>query len=145
MMVRKILLTTDGSANAQTAARWLGDFVRDDAQVTVTVLNVYPLFPAYDVSGFGTVPIPTDAEIAEASAPILQDALKALGEVAGHVETRTDLGTPAEKIVEIADKENYDLIVLGRRGHNPLVTLLIGSVSDRVVHLAHKPVLVVNA
>ena len=143
-VLRKILLATDGSDNAQAAAAWVGSLVADDPEATVTVLNVFPIYPTYDLNGFGNVPLPTDAEIAEATAPILADAVKAVGQVAGHVETRAELGAPAERIVEIADRDNYDMIVLGRRGHNPLVTLLIGSVSDRVVHLARRPVVVVN-
>ncbi len=143
-VLRKILLATDGSENAQNAAAWVGRLVAGESQATVTVLNVFPIYPTYDLNGFGSVPIPSDAEIAEATGPVLDDAVRAIGEVAAHVETRSELGAPAETIVEIADKGDYDLIVLGRRGHNPLVTLLIGSVSDRVVHLARRPVVVVN-
>ncbi len=143
-LLRKVLLATDGSTNAQAAAAWVGRLLADDSAATVTVLNVFPIYPTYDVNGFGSVPIPSDAEIAEATGPILQDAVRAMGEVAAHVETRSEVGAPAERIVDIADGEGYDLIVLGRRGHNPLVSLLIGSVSDRVVHLARRPVVVVN-
>jgi nucleotide-binding universal stress UspA family protein len=140
----KILLPTDGSPNAQAAAAWVGDLVRDAKDTTVTVLNVFPLYTNYDLNGASAFAIPSDAEIAEITQPILTDAVKALGEVAAHVETRSELGTPAERIVDIAAKGGYDLIVMGRRGHNPLVTLLIGSVSDRVVHLARCPVLVIS-
>jgi nucleotide-binding universal stress UspA family protein len=142
--LRKILLATDGSPNAQAAAAWVGCLVRDDPEAAVTVLTVFPLYVGYDANGATALAVPSDAEVAGLTAPVLADAVRALGDVAGRVDTLAEVGTPAEKIVEVADERGCDLIVLGRRGHGPLATLLVGSVSDRVVHLARRPVAVVN-
>jgi nucleotide-binding universal stress UspA family protein len=53
-------------------------------------------------------------------------------------------GDPAEAIVEAAEAEGADLIVIGNRGHSGVGRALIGSVSDEVVRNAHCPVIVVR-
>jgi nucleotide-binding universal stress UspA family protein len=54
-------------------------------------------------------------------------------------------GNPGTTICETAKALNIDLIVIGRRGHSGLSELLIGSVSNYVVHHAACAVLVCNA
>jgi nucleotide-binding universal stress UspA family protein len=47
------------------------------------------------------------------------------------------VGGAAPVIAEIADKEGADLIVAGTRGYGPLVGLLLGSVTHRLLQIAH--------
>ncbi len=49
---------------------------------------------------------------------------------------RCGWGDPAESILEIAEREKADTIVLGRRGRGRLSGLLLGSVSQKVAGLA---------
>lgn len=51
---------------------------------------------------------------------------------------------PAHEIVKYAEKEGADLIVVGSRGLTGIKRVLLGSVAEKVVHLAHCPVLVVR-
>jgi nucleotide-binding universal stress UspA family protein len=51
----------------------------------------------------------------------------------------------AHAIADIAEKSNADLIVAGTRGHSLIEGLLVGSVTQRLLHLAKQPVLVVPA
>lgn len=51
------------------------------------------------------------------------------------------LGGPAHAIAEIADEAGADLIVVGTRGHSKIPGLLLGSVTNRLLHIAKRPVL----
>lgn len=61
-----------------------------------------------------------------------------------HVRFEVAYGTPAEEIASFAVKEHVDLIVLPSHGRTGLARLMIGSVAERVVRLAHCPVLVLR-
>ena len=54
-------------------------------------------------------------------------------------------GGPAHVIAQTADRVDADLIVVGNRGHNPIAEILLGAVPSRLLHIAHRPVLVVPA
>lgn len=54
-------------------------------------------------------------------------------------------GLPPSRIVELADLLGVELIVIGSRGMTGLPHILQGSVSERVVELASRPVVVVKA
>ena len=53
-------------------------------------------------------------------------------------------GRPANKIVQIAERESFDLIVMGSSGRGAIARLFFGSVSDEVTHKAPCPVLIVK-
>jgi nucleotide-binding universal stress UspA family protein len=54
------------------------------------------------------------------------------------------IGTPAEAIVQAAQEQQVDQIVMGARGQSTLNHLLLGSVAGKVAHLAPVPVLLVK-
>jgi nucleotide-binding universal stress UspA family protein len=57
---------------------------------------------------------------------------------------KIDMGHPAEQIVRVAERENANLIVMGRRGKTTIERWMLGSVSERVLRYAHGSVLVVR-
>ena len=69
------------------------------------------------------------------------EALDPLG-ASWRFEVRT--GDPVVQLQLSADENGADLIVVGARGHSVAHRLLLGSVSTRLVHHAHRPVLVVR-
>ena len=53
-------------------------------------------------------------------------------------------GDPGPAIVDYANKENFDLVVIGSRGLNSLQEMVLGSVSHKVVKRVNCPVLIVK-
>jgi len=60
------------------------------------------------------------------------------------VESIVLKGDPAEKIVNFAERQNVDMIMVGSLGKGGFERLVIGSVSEKVVRHAKVPVLVVR-
>jgi nucleotide-binding universal stress UspA family protein len=54
------------------------------------------------------------------------------------------IGTPAEAIVQAAQEQHADQIVISAHGQTTLSTMLLGSVASKVAHLAPVPVLLVK-
>ncbi len=74
------------------------------------------------------------AELAEA---IMEDAKHRASIPPGtNIRGRTKSGDAAERILGVAEAEGADLIVMGCRGLGALKSLLVGSVSQKVSHLA---------
>jgi nucleotide-binding universal stress UspA family protein len=91
----------------------------------------------------GAIPSETDQEAmagVEAAVKVLTDAgIKAHGVVEDAV-----FGHTARYIVEAADKHDVGVIVMGSRGLSDLAGLVVGSNTHKVIHLTHRPVLVVR-
>jgi len=85
---------------------------------------------------------------------VQEEAAKGIGErvvseAESHVkgvnmDKKVELGHPAKTIIDFAKKGNYDLIVMGRRGLNPVRRFVLGSVSDKVARHAQCSVLIVR-
>lgn len=75
---------------------------------------------------------------------VLQDARKALDDVAERAEDIVLSGDPAEEILYYVSKNPNSLVVMGRRGLSPVKSLLLGSVSERVMRHAEGSVTLVN-
>jgi len=59
-------------------------------------------------------------------------------------EQKLESGDPAKKISEIAEKEDFDIIVMGGKGHGHASGTLLGGVSNHVLHYTTHPVLIVK-
>ena len=71
-------------------------------------------------------------------------AKKLEGEEYAGIETKVLFGDAGHEIAKFAEQENVELIVMPSHGRTGLKRLLIGSVAERVVRLAHCPVLVLR-
>lgn len=59
------------------------------------------------------------------------------------VETETMFGDPARSLLDLAERKQIDAIVMGSHGRGTWGTMIMGSVSQRVVHEAKVPVVIV--
>jgi nucleotide-binding universal stress UspA family protein len=139
-MLKKILVAFDGSDNSREAFGVALDFAaRFKAALIVVTVTELPE-PA-------TVSTEVDELMRHAKAHYDLE-FQRLREAAEsrNVEFSSQLavGHPAEQIVNQADQQNADMIVVGRRGLTRATRWLMGSVSERVLQYAHCPVTVVK-
>jgi len=146
----KVVLATDGSQTSAAATDALKKVALADGDLVKIISIVDMAVPlAIDIYG-GYLPDTTEIEKAakESAAKVLEETEKKIRAYFPDRELQitTDIlfGTPESRIVETAEEIGCDLIVLGSHGHNGWERLLLGSVSDSVVHHAHCSVLVVR-
>jgi nucleotide-binding universal stress UspA family protein len=75
---------------------------------------------------------------------LLETAVSNLDEPGLEISTSVLYGSPAEAIAEEGAAQDIGMIVVGSRGHGAVARMFLGSVSDRLVHISPKPVLVVH-
>jgi nucleotide-binding universal stress UspA family protein len=149
----RILIAYDGSEPSKHAL----DQGMSLAEVTnseVTILSVVPrvMIPIYsDVGAAGSMYTGREmAEIQEDMREFYSDSLrevsKELHERYPGVKVDTELleGRPSQTIVEVAEDNGYDLIVIGSRGLGGITGWILGSTSRRVVESCTVPVLVIK-
>ena len=138
-MFKTICLTLDGSENSKKAIPVAAELAeKEDAKIVIA--HVVEM-----VAGKGgVVPVHIEDELV-ADLKAEAEQLKQKG-IDTEVEvTNNILGGPARGIVEIADRNDADMIVSGTRGHNALAGLLLGSVAERLIQIAKRPTLAVPA
>ena len=138
MNLRKILFPTDFSPASQEALRWATALARDSG-ATITIIHVEEPPMAY---GGGEMYLGAD----EGDREELRRSLVKIVPTDPRVpfEHKLLAGDPATAIVEVADSENADVIVLGTHGRTGLTRLLMGSVAEAIVRRAKCPVLTIK-
>jgi nucleotide-binding universal stress UspA family protein len=141
--VKKILFPIDFAASFESLLPWVSTFA-DKFDATV-----YVVFVAQDLSSFSSFYVP-HGNIQSFQQEALDSARKRMAAVKQEffskfpkLETRVELGSPAEKILELAKKEKIDLIIMGAHGRKGLERAIFGSVADKVVKSAHCPVMTI--
>jgi nucleotide-binding universal stress UspA family protein len=141
IVFERILLATDGSPDAERALAYARDLaLRDGAQVIV--VHAFDPVPSYLGDPWGER---LAARHAWTGQEVADSATQRLEEADIDVIVEVLEGPPAEAILRVADVRKCDLIVMGSRGHGTLASLLLGSVSHRVLAHAEAPVMIVRA
>ena len=141
--MRKALVPVDGSANSDRAVRHVIQLAGLCPSMDVVLLNVQPEIDDWQVRRFLKK---EEVEAMEESkgGDALQSA-RAILDAAGLRYTPTVLiGPVAETIAKTALEQNCDGIVMGTRGLGAMAGALLGSVSEKVIHLADVPVTLIK-
>ena len=142
MNLTKILVGVDGSEQSDRAVATAVEFARR-FEATVLVAHVLPFFV-----------LPT--ELPPEQITQLENDRRAFGEqVLAHAQAKVTAanlragtvlleGAPAEALSDLAAREDASMLVVGSRGRGAVARVLLGSTSDRLVHICARPVLVVH-
>ena len=151
--IRKILYATDLSENSAYAFYFAIDFAQKHNANIIILHVVEPISP--DVMPYiereTKVKMEKDnvREAIEQIKKRLQSFCRRIESQIGPPcielvsQTLVPLGHPTEEILNTADRENCDLIILGTHGKGFLAHTFLGSVSSAVLHRARKPVFII--
>lgn len=124
-----ILLADDGSTHSKAATKLLSDLSLDE-QSKIVILRVFT---------------PSDTARVWLLERSLKETEGELKEQGKNTESELVLGHPAEKIIEVAQREEANLITIGAKGLRATLGILLGGVVQQVVEHADRPVMVVRA
>ena len=139
-MFKKIIWATDGSESADRALDLVKSLASQNGAELLVVHSV-ELIAGPGARGA----YPEDADEDDRQTKIAQQAkdLKDAGVNAQLKVIHGGVTGAAHTLAEIAKEEGADLMIVGTRGHTALTGLLLGSVTQRLLHIAPCPVLVV--
>jgi len=139
----RILVPIDGSEQSDAALEYsLEEFQSDD----ITVINIIdPIEAGYTaqatVPGYSEEWYEQSEEEAEA---LFEDAQDAADEYGVTLDTVTEVGRPSRTIVNYAEENDYDHIIMGSHGRSGVTRVLLGSVAESVVRRSSVPVTIVR-
>lgn len=140
--MERLLVATDGSQPAQDAVQMAASIAeRFGAELEIAYVIPPVVIPPESYSA-ALDAIETEREL-EARALLDKAANEVRSTVAG-VRTVILRGPVADALVDHADAFDAQLVVVGSRGQGAIGRVLLGSVSDRLVHTCRRPVLVVR-
>jgi nucleotide-binding universal stress UspA family protein len=146
-MCASIICGVDGSPDSEAAlkvAAGLADRLeRRLVLAHVAELAHIPYAAAAPFGGMGgTIAVTREIELDEEAGERLLEQV-AIDASLVDADRRVAIGFPAERLAELADEENAELIVVGSRGRGAFKAAFLGSVSGSLVGIARCPVLIV--
>lgn len=139
----KILLAVDGSPYTKrmltylaTHQEWLG---QGHQYTAITVVNEIPPHPRSYIAAETL-----NTYYQEEADKVLDPVLAFVREQGWSFETLRKVGRPGDVIAETATKGQYDMVMIGSRGHSSIGSLVLGSTVLRVLGHCTVPVLIVR-
>ncbi|HZC10532.1 MAG TPA: universal stress protein [Mycobacterium sp.] len=146
-----ILVGVDGSSSSKSAVRWAAHEARmREEPLTLVHVVVTPSWgPTPWLLSDAPLPLPAeeDPALEEVGHKVLAEAIKIAEDSAEHgvqTEIKSELyfSVPVSTLVNLSKQAH--MVVVGRRGQNALTRILLGSVSNGLLHHAHCPVAVIH-
>ncbi|MEA3332468.1 MAG: universal stress protein [Pseudomonadota bacterium] len=137
MLIKKVLVLTDGSQNSRSALRYAVEICRN-FKASLHILSVVEDIPSYAYLEVGS------EFISQVQETVRQEVVQCSGycETSGIVcDGEIRHGVPYEEIIKYAKEIDADLIVMSTHGHTGLSHILLGSVAEKIVRYAPCPVL----
>lgn len=131
-----IVVGTDGSPSADAAVRRSAEVAKGTG-ARVDLVTAYPDVPVYRE----TITSSAKAEpinLRQVAESVLAREARALEDQGIEVTTHAREGDPADVIIDVAQEQGADLIIVGARGLSGLQRFLLGSVSSKLSH--HSPI-----
>jgi nucleotide-binding universal stress UspA family protein len=144
-MYKNILVPLDGSKRAEKILPHVEDLARHyEAKVTLLIAVQYFLAAAVEGSfaEFSENDFNDQLEKAES---YLKGVVKTLRQKGIKAQTVVAMGPAAEKIIQIAEEKNVDLIAMASHGRGGLTRVFYGSVASGVLNRADRPLLVIRS
>ena len=135
--MKKILVGFDGSEGSDMALNKAMALVDEYGELILLAVVPSPSDKTF-------VDIEMYKRMRKKAESLISDAISDIGSHEYKITGMTEEGDAAAKIIDVANKLDVDLIVLGSRGTSEIGRYLLGSVANKVVQYAHKPVMVVR-
>jgi nucleotide-binding universal stress UspA family protein len=148
--MQRILVAVDGSVPSLNAVDFAADLASKYGAELILLTVVPHLSPELDpaVEEYARLEHVQvrEAELSLTMADSVLDNARRKARARGitRISAEPSFGDPAQAIIAVARDQQADLIVVGSRGHGRLAGLLLGSVAQKVISLAHCPVVVVR-
>jgi nucleotide-binding universal stress UspA family protein len=138
-MFKTIVWATDGSDSADKGLPFVRSLLADDGAVLVVHCVEHVVGPR---AGFTVFPNEDELQgkINQQVKELIEEGIEASLKIVS-----ATAGGAAHSIADAAEEAKADLIVVGTRGHTALGGLLLGSVTQRLLHIGVAPVLAVPA
>jgi nucleotide-binding universal stress UspA family protein len=140
--IRKIVVGNDGSDHSVRALQ-TAIAIAKSLGAELEIVHVSHLPVTFYAAAFET-PIDLGQQMEALRKEAEARAQQVLDETGVEAKMVTLDGNPADALLEYADRSGADMIVVGSHGAGAIERFLLGSTSDRIVHHARCPVLVVR-
>ena len=151
-MQQRVLVPLDGSKVGEAALpviEKLMDTLSPEIKLEVTLFGVITLLRHWVVVGEASAPVSYTEEELRLIKQRITDYLEKTGEALRNkgaiVNAKVSTGNAAEEILKAAEEINADMIAMSTHGRSGLRRLAFGSITDKVLHGANIPVLMVRA